>query len=210
MSWFMAATYNFTCGPAEKAGLSDCRAQLLSGLEGEVLEVGVGTGFNLPHYTTAVTRLVLSEPDVHMRQKFERKHGEHLDAKIELVEASLNGRLPMDDASFDGVVSTLVLCSVAEPPHALAEIWRVLRPGGMFAFLEHVAEDQQMNPSKYKWQGRVEPLWKRLMDNCHLRRDTGHYIEQAGFAIEWTESGKMPKAPPWIGPCMRGVAHKPA
>lgn len=209
MSWLMAAIYDRTCIPAEEAGLSDWRARLLSTLEGSVLEVGAGTGFNLPHYPEAVTRLVLSEPDKHMRKAFARKHSDHLDKRMEVITASLD-KLPMEDASFDAVVSTLVLCSVADPMQALSEIRRVLRPGGQFIFIEHVSADPQQERSRYKWQGRIEPLWKRLMDNCHLRRQTDHYIQEAGFTIERMERENLPKAPPWVRPSIRGIARKPA
>ena len=207
MSWLMAAVYERSCMAAEKAGLSGWRARLLSTLEGSVLEVGAGTGLNLPHYPKAVTRLVLSEPDKHMRSALKRKRGAQLDKGVEVVGGSLDG-LPMDDASFDAVVATLVLCSVADPARALAEIHRVLRPGGQYLFLEHVAADPHQEPGRYKWQGRIEPLWKRAMDNCHLRRQTDRYIREAGFDIEWMERESIPKAPPWVRPSVRGMARK--
>ena len=117
-------------------------------------------------------------------------------------------RLPMGDASFDAVVATLVLCSVTDPARALAEIHRVLRPGGQYVFLEHVAADPHQEPRRYKWQGRIEPFWKRAMDNCHLRRQTDLYIREAGFDIERMERDSIPKAPPWVRPSVRGIARK--
>lgn len=208
MSWLMAAIYDRTCIPSERAGLSDWRAQLLSTLKGSVLEVGTGTGFNLPHYPQAVTHLVLSEPDKHMQAALLRKRGADIDARMEVATASVDD-LPMEDASFDAVVSTLVLCSAANPACALAEIFRVLRPGGQFAFLEHVAADQRADARRYKWQGRIEPIWRRVMDNCHLRRETELYIKEAGFDIDWIQRERIPKAPPWVCPSVRGVARKP-
>ncbi|MDN5873206.1 MAG: class I SAM-dependent methyltransferase [Sinobacteraceae bacterium] len=208
MSWLMAAIYERTCTPSEEAGLSDWRAQLLSNLEGSVLEVGTGTGLNLLHYSKAVTRLVLSEPDKHMQRALERKRGADLDERMEVMTASVDD-LPMEDASFDAVVSTLVLCSAADPAQGLAEIFRVLRPGGQFAFLEHVAADPRDEASRHKWQGRIEPIWKRVMDNCHLRRETERYIKESGFDIEWIERELIPKAPSWVRPSIRGIARKP-
>lgn len=207
MSWLMAKVYERTCMAAEKAGLSDWRAGLLAGLEGSVLEVGAGTGLNLTHYPKAVTRLVLSEPDRHMRSALMRKRGAQLARSMEVVDGSLD-RLPMGDASFDAVVATLVLCSVTDPARALAEIHRVLRPGGQYVFLEHVAADPHQEPRRYKWQGRIEPFWKRAMDNCHLRRQTDLYIREAGFDIERMERDSIPKAPPWVRPSVRGIARK--
>jgi ubiquinone/menaquinone biosynthesis C-methylase UbiE len=192
---------------AEEAGLSDWRARLLAGLEGSVLEVGAGTGLNLTHYPKAVTRLVLSEPDRHMRSALMRKRGAQLARSMEVVDGSLD-RLPMGDASFDAVVATLVLCSVTDPARALAEIHRVLRPGGQYVFLEHVAADPHQEPRRYKWQGRIEPFWKRAMDNCHLRRQTDLHIRGAGFDIERMERDSIPKAPPWVRPSVRGIARK--
>lgn len=207
MSWLMAAFYDRACVHAEEAGLSDWRAELLAALEGTVLEVGTGTGLNLPHYPEAVTRLVLSEPDRHMRRRLEHKPAAGLGANAEVVTASLDG-LPMADASFDAVVATLVLCSVANPARALSEIHRVLRPGGRFVFLEHVAADPQHAAARYKWQGRIEPVWKRIADGCHLRRQTEQSIEEAGFDIEWIKREGLPKAPFWVRPSIRGAACK--
>ncbi|MDN5937666.1 MAG: class I SAM-dependent methyltransferase [Salinisphaera sp.] len=209
MSWLMAAIYERTCTPSEEAGLSDWRAQLLSGLNGNVLEVGAGTGLNLAHYPEGVTRLVLSEPDRHMQRALARKRGAGLDERMEVVTASVED-LPMEDATFDAVVSTLVLCSAADPAKAVSEVFRVLRPGGQFVFREHVAADPQHDASRYKWQGRIEPIWKRVMDNCHLRRTTDRCIQDVGFNIEWMEREHIPKAPPWVRPSIRGVARKPA
>lgn len=207
MSWLMATFYDRACTHAEQAGLSVWRAQLLANIEGDVLEVGAGTGLNLPHYPQAVTRLVLSEPDRHMRRQLGRKSVTRLGVKVEVVPASLDG-LPMADASFDAVVATLVLCSVANPARALSEIRRVLRPGGRFAFLEHVAADPHHAAARYRWQGRIEPVWKRMAGNCHLRRQTEQSIEEAGFAIEWIQREGLPKAPFWVRPSIRGVARK--
>jgi ubiquinone/menaquinone biosynthesis C-methylase UbiE len=207
MSWLMAALYDRACTQAERAGLSDWRAELMAGLAGSVLEVGAGTGLNLPHYPGAVTRLVLSEPDRHMQRQLERKFAGGFAQRGEIVAASLD-HLPMGDSSFDAVVATLVLCSVANPVRALSEIRRVLRPGGRFVFLEHVAADPQHAATRYKWQGRIEPLWKHLAGNCHLRRETGRAIEDAGFGIEWIKRAGLPKAPFWVRPSIRGVARK--
>jgi ubiquinone/menaquinone biosynthesis C-methylase UbiE len=126
--------------------------------------------------------------------------------EVDVVDAGVDP-LPFDDESFDVVVSTLVLCSVPDERAALAEIHRVLRPGGHFVHLEHVAAVE--NPKRHKWQRRVEPVWKRVAGNCHLTRTTDLAIPEAGFELVEVRRESMRKAPPWIRVTTRGVARKP-
>jgi ubiquinone/menaquinone biosynthesis C-methylase UbiE len=179
---------------------------LLSDLAGEVLEVGAGTGLNIPYYPPALSRLVLSDPDPHMRRQLVQKARAHRWDRAAILDASLEA-LPLPDDAFDAIVGTLVLCSVPRLDHALAEIHRVLKPGGRFVFLEHVAVEDR--PHRLKWQHRVEPLWKRLAGNCHLTRRTGDAIQAAGFAIVNIKRESMRKAWPLVRPTIRGVALKP-
>ncbi len=115
--------------------------------------------------------------------------------------------LPFPDATFDAVVATLLLCSVPDPARALAEIHRVLRPGGAFVFLEHVAAADDA-PSRLAWQHRIEPFWKHIAGNCHLTRHTGDTIREAGFVVEQETRESMRKAMPWFRPSIRGLARK--
>ena len=124
MSWLMAAVYDRFMRVSEEACLAKWRAELLRDLAGEVLEVGAGTGSTLGLYPKAVTRLVMCEPDPHMRRKLMEKRG-----TIEVSDAAAE-KLPFENDSFDAVVCSLVLCSVRDQPTALAEIARVLKPGG--------------------------------------------------------------------------------
>jgi ubiquinone/menaquinone biosynthesis C-methylase UbiE len=206
MSWLVAAVYDRWMRAVEAACLFQWRAELLRDLEGVVLEVGVGTGASLPHYPKTVKRLVLAEPDQHMRRRLQVRCGFSNVPQAEISEASLPD-LPIPDASFDAVVSMLVLCSVADLDAALAEVFRVLKPGGRFLFLEHVAADH--NPTRLKWQRRVEPVWKRVAGNCHLTRRTEKAILAAGFQIERIERESMRKAMPLARPSIRGAARKP-
>src|SRR5688500_4121133 len=198
MSWLMAAVYDRFMKVSEEACLGRWRADLLRDLSGEVLEVGAGTGSTLGLYPKAVTRLVMAEPDPHMRRKLLEKRG-----TIEVSDAPAE-KLPFDQASFDAVVCSLVLCSVRDQAAALAEIARVLRPGGRLLFLEPVAADGK--PERLKWQGRIEPVWKHLMGNCHLPRRTEAAIAAAGLDIETIQRESIRKALPIVRPSIRGVA----
>jgi ubiquinone/menaquinone biosynthesis C-methylase UbiE len=202
MSWLMAAVYDRFMKVSEEACLGRWRADLLRDLSGEVLEVGAGTGSTLGLYPKAVTRLVMAEPDPHMRRKLLEKRG-----TIEVSDAPAE-KLPFDQASFDAVVCSLVLCSVRDQAAALAEIARVLRPCGRLLFLEHVAADGK--PERLKWQGRIEPVWKHLMGNCHLTRRTEAAIAAAGLEIETIQRESIRKALPIVRPSIRGVARKRA
>lgn len=205
MGRLIAAVYDRVTRASEEACLQEWRAGLLRALEGDVLEVGAGTGLNLPHYPRSLARLVLSEPDPHMRTKLaERARAEGRD-RAEVLDGSLE-RLPVPDAAFDAVVGTLVLCSVPSLDRALSEIHRVLRPGGRFVFIEHVAAEDR--PGRLKWQRRVEPFWKRISGNCHLTRKTEEAIRAAGFGILEVRRESMRKAWPLVRPTIRGVARK--
>src|SRR3990172_8879487 len=156
MGRLIAAVYDRLTQASEVACLQQWRAELLRDLTGAVLEVGAGTGLNLPFYPPALTRLVLSEPDAHMRRKLSQKARAQNWGRAEVLDASLED-LPIPDDAFDAVVGTLVLCSVARLDHALAQIRRVLKPRGRFVFLEHVAAEDR--PRRLRWQHRLEPLW---------------------------------------------------
>jgi SAM-dependent methyltransferase len=205
MSRLFAAIYDPFMRKTEQAGLAGWRAELLATAAGEVLEIGAGTGANLPHYPASVTRLVLTEPDAHMGARLRRSVAAHGRARSE-VHAVAADRLPFDAGSFDVVVSTLVLCSVPDAARALAEVRRVLRPGGALLFIEHVAADDR--PDRLAWQRRVEPLWSRVSGNCHLTRRTGEAIRDAGFEVEREVRASLRKALPIVRPCVRGVARR--
>jgi ubiquinone/menaquinone biosynthesis C-methylase UbiE len=199
MSWLMAAIYDGMMRGSEEACLGAWRAELLRELSGSVLEIGAGTGATLGLYPKAVTRLVMCEPDPHMRRKLQAKAG-----KVEVASFSIE-ELPYEN-EFDAVVCSLVLCSVKDQKAALARIRRVLKPGGRLVFLEHVAAEGK--PNRLKWQGRIEPVWKHLMGNCHLTRRTEAEIQAAGFRIERIQRESMRKALPVCRPSIRGIARR--
>jgi ubiquinone/menaquinone biosynthesis C-methylase UbiE len=205
MPWLMASVYDRVMAGAEDACLRTWRAQLLAGLSGRVLEVGPGTGASLPLYPAAVTELILAEPDPHMRERLADRLG-FGPAGARVIADPIEG-LALADASVDAVVASLVLCSVHSPAAALAELRRVLRPGGELVFLEHVAAEPHTR--RLRWQQRVEPVWKQVAGNCHLTRDTEAAIREAGFEIVEIERDSLRKAFPLTRPSIRGRARKP-
>jgi ubiquinone/menaquinone biosynthesis C-methylase UbiE len=205
-TWLFAQVYERGLQRAEQTYLADWRRALLAGLDGDVLEIGAGTGLNLPHYPAAVRRLVLAEPDPSMRKKLERRLRAHGRA-AEVLPCTADS-IPLPDASFDAVVTTLVLCMVPRQSDALSELRRVLKPGGKLVFLEHVAAVD--NPRLMQWQERIEPVWKRVVAHCHLTRDTERAIWHAGFRIVSCERDRMKNTFPLVEPTIRGVAVKPA
>jgi len=205
MPRLLASIYDRFMKKTEEASLQEWRADLLSHAKGDVLEVGVGTGINLPFYANRpkISSLTLAEPDPHMRKRAEAR-AKLLDrSDVKIIDAPVEN-LPFAEASFDTVVATLLLCSVKDPSAALASIRRLLRPGGRFLFLEHVAAEE--NPGRLLWQERIEPFWKIIGDNCHLTRRTLLSIKSAGFSVETATNASMRKALPFLRPTVRGIA----
>jgi ubiquinone/menaquinone biosynthesis C-methylase UbiE len=203
MGRLMAAVYDRTMEATEESCLRQWRADLLRDLSGSVLEIGAGTGLNVPYYPTKVSRLVLAEPDPHMRRRLAARVAEAHRDGAEILDATAD-HLPMAGATFDAVVATLVLCSVPRVDAALAEIRRVLKPGGRFVFLEHVAAEGL--PRRLRWQRIVEPFWKRISGNCHLTRRTEAAIAGAGFTFAEIKRESMRKVWPLVRRTVRGVA----
>ncbi len=206
MGLLMATIYDGFMEATERACLRDWRAQLLAGLDGDVLELGAGTGVNLEHLPRQLGRLVLTEPDRHMRAKLAARV-QRLGREAEVSGASAVA-LPFDDASFDAVISTLVLCSVPSLERSLAEVFRVLRPGGRFIFLEHVGAPR--GTSRRRIQGLVDPFWRHAAGGCRLLRDTERAILDAGFQLDTVERESMRKALAIVRPSIRGVARRPS
>ncbi|MHC4077466.1 MAG: class I SAM-dependent methyltransferase [Planctomycetota bacterium] len=206
MRWLFAKLYDRMARGPEDAGVREWRRDLLAGAAGDVLELGAGTGLNLPHYPDTVGRLVLTEPDKHMRKQLGERAESLGRGSAVLVDAGAE-QLPVPDASMDTVVTTLVLCSVRAPEQSLAEAFRVLRPGGVLLFLEHIASDSR---GMARWQRWVEPFWRWFSAGCHLTRRTGELIERAGFEVQTLKEEAMPKAAGVVRRTIRGRARKPA
>ena len=168
----VAALYDPLMHAQDLFGLRRQRIRTAHEANGRVLELGVGTGLNLPYYDGAES-VVGVDPDPHMLRRARRRGG------AELVEASAE-ELPFPDESFDTVVAALSLCTIPDVAAALAEARRVLRPDGRLLFLEHVRSESERAAAL---QDRIEPLWTRLAGGCHPNRDTVAAIERE-FAIE--------------------------
>jgi ubiquinone/menaquinone biosynthesis C-methylase UbiE len=185
----------------DRAGFGERRARLVGALEGDVLEIGAGTGLNLAHYGPSA-RVVALEPDRRYARRL-RTRGLHAAAEVVVVEQRAES-LPFEDASFDHAVTTLALCSIADLEAALAEIRRVLRPAGRLHFLEHVRGTGRLA----RWQDRLTPLQRRLADGCHLNRDTAAALERSGLRIEAVETFTMPPGHPLVKPAIQGTARR--
>ena len=173
--------YDAMCWAYERLGLAPWREWLVAGARGRTLDVGCGTGRNLPLYAAGV-RVVALDPHWDVLQRA-RRRAPH----IPLVQASVEA-LPFSDGTFDTVVSGLVFCSVGDPRRGLAEVKRVLHPDGRLRMLEHVRSPR---PWKARFQDRTQPVWTRISGGCHPNRDTERVVAASGFAIE--EDGRRAK-----------------
>lgn len=177
------------------------RERVCAGLHGEVVEIGFGSGLNVPHYPAAVSRVAAVEPsDVAWKLAGDRVAA----SPVPVERAGLDGQaLPFDDGTFDCVVSTWTMCTIPDLDAALAELRRVLRPAGTLHFLEHgLAPDE----SVARWQRRLEPTQKRLFGGCHLTRPIVHAIEHAGFTIRELDVFYEKGAPKVLGADTLGIA----
>lgn len=180
---------DLTCGTGE---LRRWREQVTAGLSGTVVEIGFGSGLNVPAYPAEVSLVYAVEPAATAR-RLARKRIAASPVRVEHV--GLRGEsIPLDDGSCDGALSTFTLCTIPDVEGALAEVRRVLRPGGRFHFLEHGLSP---DASIARWQRRMEPLQKRLADGCHLTRDPATLVRAAGFEIERVESRYASGPKPW-------------
>ena len=166
--------------------LAAYRARIIPAAEGRVLEIGIGSGLNLPFYSRNVARVIGLEPSprlLAMARRVERTGN----GSVEFIEGSAEA-IPLQDASVDTVVTTWTLCSIPDALRALRDMRRVLRPGGRLLFVEH---GRAPDPNVIWWQDRLTPVWKRLGGGCDLNRAIGTLIEGAGFQFDRLETGYM-------------------
>jgi ubiquinone/menaquinone biosynthesis C-methylase UbiE len=200
-----ASVYDRALKASEENGLGDMRRALLAEAHGRVVEIGAGTGVNIDLYGAEIEDLTLVEPDPHMGAKLrdrlaERTTGSEPPARLCAAPAEA---IPFPDDTFDTAVATLVLCTVPNPVASIAELARVLKPGGHLLFLEHVRAD---DPAGARWQDRLEKPWRFMADGCYCNRDTEATLGASAFEVETVEHGKMPKAMPIVRPLIRGTA----
>ncbi|QDV35698.1 class I SAM-dependent methyltransferase [Tautonia plasticadhaerens] len=179
------------------------RGEFLADVGGDVLEVGFGTGLNLEHYPEHIRRITAVDPNAGMTKLARRRIDE---GGIEVDRRVLGGEaLPFEDKTFDCVVSTWTLCSIAEVGRALAEVCRVLRPGGRFLFLEHGLGD---DPGVRRWQRRLTPMQRRLADGCRLDLDVEAVVRGQPFGHVEVGRFLLERTPRLLGSMYRGVARK--
>jgi ubiquinone/menaquinone biosynthesis C-methylase UbiE len=201
---FFAMTYDRMMGKTEEAGVRDVRRRLLADAKGRVLEIGSGTGANLPWYGPEVESLTVTEPSPPMVRRLERRRTE-LGATATVLRAPAED-LPFENGTFDVAVSTLVLCGVDDQPRALRELRRVLRPGGTLLFYEHL---RAQDPEQARQQDKMNWL-NRLVVRCDCNRPTLDTIRQAGFTVTAVQHTTLPKSPPFARPAVIGTATSPA
>lgn len=159
--------------------IGEVRSRYLGGVDGTVLEIGFGSGLNLPHLPGGVAKLYAVEPS-DTAWELARKAVERAPLPVERIAGTAEA-IPLPDASMDHAVSAFTLCTIPGVAQALAEVRRVLRPGGTFRFVEH---GRSPEPRVARWQDRLTPLQKRVAGGCHLNRDIEELIQGAGFRIE--------------------------
>jgi ubiquinone/menaquinone biosynthesis C-methylase UbiE len=195
--------YDRMIGKAERSGLGDHRRALLAEATGDVLEIGGGTGANLEYYGDTVRSLTIVEPEKAMLKRLQR-HIEQRAPRAKALRAPAED-LPFNDASFDAIVSTLVLCTVDDVPRSLRELRRVLRPGGNLLFIEHVRSDDE---KLARTQDRMLPINVRIGHGCHPNRRTLDSIRDAGFEVTSLEHDTLKHTPKFIRPLIVGVATR--
>lgn len=184
--------------------VQDQRRTALASLRGHVLEIGFGTGLNLPHYPQQVARLTAVDSESLLPSRVAARIAEAR-MPVEQFELDAGGRLPFEADFFDGVVTTFTLCSIADVARALYEIRRVLKPDGDYVFLEHGRSD---DPRVAKRQDFFNPIQKLIGRGCNINRRIDDLISAAGLQINRLDRYQMPDTPRILGAMYRGVARK--
>ena len=190
---------DWTLGAPE---LGEYRRCALASARGNTLEIGFGTGLNLPYYPASVTRLTVLDSENMLRKRVAQRIAA-CPIPVTKLQLDAQGRLPFDDATFDSVVSTLTLCSIIDTAPALAEMRRVLKPAGQLVFFEHGRSD---DPAVARRQDRFNPLQKLIGGGCNLNRQIDRLIREAGFGITELDRFLLPQTPRLLAEMYRGIA----
>jgi SAM-dependent methyltransferase len=195
-------------GVSERAGGAALRARAVGGATGRTLEVGAGNGYNLPHYTAEVTELVVTEPSPHMVELLRDRLATDPPpvGAWELIRTGAE-ELPFPDASFDTVTAGYVHCTIPRPELAVAEITRVLKPGGRYLFIEHVRA--RAGSLLGRMQDLIEPVHVYVAAGCHPNRRTEQLLRSSGLTVERLEHTTLPMSVPSVRPVILGSARKP-
>jgi len=185
--------------------LQEPRDRTLAPARGRILEIGFGTGRNLPHYPPTVKCIEAIDPDTDL-DRLSMPRIAHAAIKVDFHHLDA-AHLPFEEARFDTVVSTFTLCSIPDVVHALGEVHRVLKPGGQFLFLEH---GRAPDPAVARWQDRLNPAWMPLAGGCHLNRPMRALVEDAGLALGTVQNYYLKSAPRFVGYMTEGVATRHA
>ena len=164
------------------------RRRVIGAAEGRVLEIGIGSGLNLPLYASTVREVIGLDPSPELLLMAHDRAGGCADASGTLLEASAEA-VPLDAAGIDTVVTTWTLCTIPNASRALAELRRVLRPGGVLLFVEH---GRAPEPGVARWQDRLDPLWRRVAGGCHLNRKIDDLVSGSGFRIDALTNARLP------------------
>jgi ubiquinone/menaquinone biosynthesis C-methylase UbiE len=183
--------------------MAELRSRYVPQAEGDVLEIGIGSGLNLPHYSDRARTVTGLDPHAELTD-LARARADDANPEVDVLQIS-SEEIPADDGRFDTIVCTWTLCSIPNVYQALREMHRVVKPGGRFYFVEHGLSP---DPSVQRWQRRIEPLWKIVGGGCHLTRKADDLIRDAGFLLPEHESGYLP-GPKWAAFMTHGVAVKP-
>jgi ubiquinone/menaquinone biosynthesis C-methylase UbiE len=184
--------------------LGKYRRRALETAQGKVLEIGFGTGLNLPYYPQSVSEITAIDPENMLADKTARRIKEST-MPVHFVQLDASGKLPFADATFDSVITTWTLCSIEQVDSALAEMRRLLKPNGHYIFLEHGRSDDAKTAH---WQDRFNPIEKVIGAGCNINRPIDHLIKAAGFEIETLERFMMPKTPRILGEMYKGIARR--
>lgn len=178
------------------------RRKILGEVKGDILEIGFGSGLNLQFYPDHVRRITVIDPNSGMSKLANRSIRA---SRIEVESHTLAGEnLPMDDDSFDTVVCTWTLCSIVDPAGALAQVRRVLRPGGRLHFVEHGRSDR---PGVARWQDRLNPIQKMIGDGCNLNRPIDQMVSASGLNLLSMDRYDLPKTPAILSHTYHGIAE---